>query len=115
MITITRGDSQTFTVVVYSDSGLTTKQDLTGVTGVRFSGRAASEAGALVFQKTLDEGVTITDATKGEMEIMLAPEDTASLPPRQVQLAYDVELTWTGGTVTTVDLGMMSVRPDVSY
>jgi hypothetical protein len=116
MLTIVRGDKRTIETTVYTDDSLTTPQSLATATAIRFTARKTSAAGAQVLQKTLAAGtIRITDAVEGKLEIDLAPSDTSALPSSVSRLAYDLEITWPGDQVTTVDLGTLEVQPDVSY
>jgi hypothetical protein len=116
MISITRGDSRTLLATVYTTEAMTTPQSLATATAIRFTARRTSSAGTQVLQKTLAGGtVRITNAAAGQLEIDLAPADTSALPASVSRLVYDLEITWPGPQVTTVDLGTLEVQPDVSY
>lgn len=56
--------------------------------------------------------VEVTDATKGQLELSLAPELTAALPTRDY--VWDLEARDTANDVKTVLNGQLRVREDVS-
>ena len=106
-----RGDSFKFVLDIDIDGS---PYNLTGTT-MKMTAKwshSDSDANAL-FQKTIGDGITYTDAANGQAQIILAPADTISLPPQIVVLQYDVELT-DGSSVYTVARGDLAVLPDVT-
>ena len=86
--------------------------DLTDA-GLWFTAKTSPTSTAAVFQKTLGQGITVTDPANGAGMIALAPGDTSGLATRQLQLYFDLELE-TGGAVFTVAAGKLVVIPDVT-
>jgi len=66
-----------------------------------------------VFQKSVGDGITVTDATGGIMMIRLAEDDTSSLSGKTV-LQYDVQVRDTSNGVWTVARGTLLVEADVT-
>jgi hypothetical protein len=86
--------------------------DLTGA-GLWFTAKTSPAATAVVFQKTLGTGITVTDAAQGTGVIHLEPGDTSGLPSRQVPLYFDLEIE-VAGAVYTVAAERLVVEPDVT-
>ena len=63
--------------------------DLTGA-GLWFTAKTSPAATAVVFQKTLGAGITVTAPASGIGLIQLEPGDTSGLASRQVQLYFDL-------------------------
>lgn len=118
MVTLIRGDNRTLLATVYTDSTKTAVQDLTAALRIRFTVRKLTSTGGIgqvLFEKNLTDGVTITDAVGGLLQIAVEPADTNSLPAANTTLVYDIEVTWANGNIATVDKGNLSVTPDVSW
>lgn len=118
MVTLIRGDNRTLLATVYTDSTKTTVQDLTAALGIRFTVRKLTSTGGMgqvVFEKDLTDGITVTNAVGGLMQIAVEPDDTNSLSAVTTTLVYDIEITWVSGNITTVDKGSLTVTPDVSW
>ena len=86
--------------------------DLTDA-GLWFTAKTSPTSTAAVFQKTLGQGITVTDPASGIGLIQLAPSDTSGLASRQAQLYFDLEVEL-AGTVHTVAAGRLVVEPDVT-
>lgn len=110
-LSMTRGDSATFTSVV-TRSGAAV--NLTAGT-VWFTAkyRASDADAAAVFQKLTGAGVT-GDAG-GTVTVTLSPADTAGLPAYPTTLVWDLQLRESDGRITTVDMGTLTVAGDVTH
>jgi hypothetical protein len=116
MLEFIRGDSRTIAATVYTDSTHVTPQNLSAATAIRFTARQQDGAKTQVFQKTLAAAsIAIVNAALGTLTITIAPSDTSALVARNITLDYDLEITWTGGAVATVDIGLIDLTADVSY
>lgn len=100
-LTMTRGDTASFGMEI-QDLG----QDLESAF---FSVRAGFD-GALVFQKSLGNGITKRD--EGVYSVRIAPEDTKDIPAGQYY--YDLEI-GANSDVFTVLKGILQIEHDVSY
>lgn len=69
---------------------------------------------AAVFQKTLADGLVITDAVNGLVTATLAPSDTSTLPDSRTILDWDLQVKTVAGSVYTVAIGKLTVFPDVT-
>ena len=104
-IRIRRGDTYTHTVTEYDDAGVLS--DLTGNTFL-IQIRPDSESSTVVATFT----VTLIDAVNGSWEFSLTPIQTAALP---IGLYfYDVQRTYSDGSVHTRFEGEAEVEADVS-
>lgn len=112
MLTMNRGDTAIFTMTVNAYSGA--YLDLTGAE-VWFTAKYGwnDTDDEAVFQKTVGDGVTITDPTNGEIEIQLEQADTATIVD-SVRLRYDVQVRDVSGGIYTVASGLLKVVPDVT-
>lgn len=122
ILNMTRGDTKTVTETIapVNSSG---QQVLgaSGVTGWLFWMTAKHDPrdtdAAAVFQK-LPVQWTVTQAgnltTSAIVFCILAPADTASLPPYQSSLYYDVQAKDTSGNIFTIDSGTLIVSADVT-
>lgn len=68
---------------------------------------------AAVAQKTLGDGIAVTDAPAGELLVTLAPDDTDDLTKETV-LYCDVQMVEASGRVTTVASGTLTVQLDAT-
>jgi len=109
-LTMVRGDTPTFAVVVTRGD---TVVDITDAT-FKFTARRAYGDDAAVFTRTSVAGITITDATAGKCKVVLQSADTTGLPAATTVLVYDLQITEDDGTVSTVAQGKLTVTPDVS-
>ena len=103
-LTMTRGDTASFGLQTMLDDG--TGYDLETAF---FSVRAGFD-GALVFQKSLGDGITKRD--EGIYSVRIAPEDTQHIPAGQYY--YDLEI-GANSDVFTVLRGILQIEHDVTY
>lgn len=107
-VTIFRGDSSVLNVTVTNIVGAAF--DLTGTTEITFTMRQL-ETGAMLLQKTLGTGVTITPpVTAGIFTVAIAPADTESLAGVKI---YDIEVE-IAGEVYTVVKATVTITEDVT-
>lgn len=109
-LTLYRGDSDTL-IVTATDTG--EPYDLTD-TELRFTAKRRHEDAdeEAVIVKTLEDGITVTDALGGLAAIAISPADTDDLA-RDVNLVWDLQATQ-GETVRTLAEGVLKVSRDVS-
>jgi hypothetical protein len=86
--------------------------DLTGA-GLWFTAKTSPGTSAVVFQKTVGQGITVTDVASGVGLIELVPADTGALGARTVRLYFDLEVE-IADAVYTVAAGRLVVDPDVT-
>lgn len=119
-LTLTRGDtlSVAWTVNTRTQNARTGTYTYTPVTitgsSCRIYFREGSATGTAVIQATSSGGspqITITGA-EGLIELEVDATDTDSLLGTYY---YDVELTYSGGAVSTIDSGILTVTADVTY
>lgn len=68
-----------------------------------------------VFAVTVGSGITKTNATAGEIQVIVASSLTTALPRHDVELHYDIQIQNTGNNeVFTVRSGILRVLADVS-
>ncbi len=111
-IRATRGDSERYLLTITEDAAAV---DLTDASIWMTAKRRARDAdAAAVFQKTVGDGITITNAAGGLARVDLVPGDTEDLPARSIQLVYDVQVKLDDGRVLTPISGVLTVEPDVT-
>jgi hypothetical protein len=115
--TMFRGDSFVFDVQVLQDDGCS-PQNITGWTAW-FTAKehyAVPDATASIRLGTASPltGIVITSPTEGKLEIVVPPQSTVNFPDTTMCLVYDVQVKDGAGRVFTVELGTLSVRPDVT-
>lgn len=119
-LTLTRGDtlSVAWTVNTRTQNARTGTYTYTPVTitgsSCRIYFREGSATGTAVIQATssgVSPQITITGA-EGLIELEVDATDTDSLLGTYY---YDVELTYSGGAVSTIDSGTLTVTADVTY
>jgi hypothetical protein len=107
-----RGDGETYDLAITEND---VALDLTGaemwMTAKRHLRDTDAEA---VFQKTVGDGITITDDTGGLATVELVPGDTSGLAARTVRLVYDVQVKLQSGRIVTPLKGRLTVEPDVT-
>lgn len=102
-ITMTRGDSRTLDFSDLADSeGIA--YDLNAITAAEFRVDG-------LFEKDLDD--FDLDASAGDLTLDIFPADTQDSSDERRAYRYDLQLTFTGGVVTTVRKGLFVVVPDV--
>jgi hypothetical protein len=110
---VARGDTIIFTAAITRPPG-GPPVDLSGAQLVCTGRRALDEpASDYVFRLTLGTGITVTDATAGQVQVRIPPEATNTLADWPT-LYVDLELTETGGRVSTPLRGRLALTPDVS-
>ena len=67
-----------------------------------------------VFQKTIGDGITVTNAASGLITIAIDPEDTEELSNVKTQLQYDLQMKDSEDKVYTVASGTLVVNPGVT-
>ena len=103
--TIYAGDSVDLVIIV-TDPETGDPKNLTAAT-VQWA-MFKEHRGTVVLTKATGDGVTITDATEGELTIALEPEDTEELLPDIY--AHECEVTDSGGNVSTVTTGYITLK-----
>jgi len=103
-LTMTRGDTRTFTVTMTDDAG--DPYDLTDAS-VDFT------VGDL-FDKSVGDGITVADPETGVAVITVDPDDTNGASDYRRAHRYDVQVTLADGTVKTPLRGLFVVTPDVT-
>lgn len=78
-----------------------------------FTAKSSVVQAGKIFQKTIGDGITITNAAAGTAAIELEPNDTKNLPSTTTELDYDIELEKAGKIYTLVS-GKLVVAPDVT-
>jgi hypothetical protein len=107
-----RGDTAEFRVTALDIDG--NPLDITGASAWFTAKRTTSDDDlSAVFQKTVGDGITITDAPNGIMLVRLAEADTASVTGREY-LEYDLQVKDTSDGVWTVARGSLLVEADVT-
>lgn len=112
VIRMVRGDTYVFDVSVQLDGA---PYNLAGVSLVMTGKWAHDDADAdAIFQKTIGNGIVVTDAANGLLEVTIAHSDTYTLPPASsLVLVYDIEMR-DGTKVYTISRGDLVVIPDVT-
>ncbi len=114
-IQMIRGDTHIFTfTVAYSQTG-----DPYDVTGCAFRMTAKWRLDDLDISSHFSctsplDGIEITSAIDGICQVTITPIKTSTLPPRNVILYYDVQMTTPSGQVFTVLIGRLRIRTDHS-
>ncbi len=67
-----------------------------------------------VFSITSPSYIVITDAANGIISVNVPPSATSSLPPRECNLFYDIQMEDGTQSIYTVSSGILTVYPDVS-
>lgn len=107
-----RGDGETYLLTVTEDDA---PLDLTDAEIWMTAKRHIRDADAdAIFQKTVGDGITITDDTGGLATVELVPADTSSLAARTIRLVYDVQVKLSSGRIVTPLKGKLTVEPDVT-
>lgn len=70
--------------------------------------------GDAVFSITSPGYIIITDAINGIISVNVPPSATSSLPPRECNLYYDIQMEDSTESIYTVCSGILTVYPDVS-
>lgn len=110
-----RGDSLIFTARIQTSQGAVF--NLTGarilMTAKYSYSYADSEA---VFQLSTDMGggITVTSIPTGAIRVEVAPAKTYLMPDGKVDLVYDLKVIGADGVVTTVESGILTVKPSAT-
>jgi hypothetical protein len=111
-ISATRGDSARFLLTLTEDGD---PLDLTDAEVWMTAKRHLRDTDAdAVFQKSVGDGITITDDAGGLAQVDLEPGDTSALPTRVMRLHYDVQVKTQEDRVLTPISGTLTVSPDVT-
>jgi hypothetical protein len=110
LLSMTRGDSAVFTVVLTDASG--EPLDLAETELTFTVKRSAFDADALI-QKTVGAGITVTDESAGVATITLEPGDTADIDVRGPSLRWDVQID-SGGDIRTPLSGRLAIAADIT-
>jgi hypothetical protein len=107
-----RGDGETYLLTLTEeDEPLDLTDAEMWMTAKRHIGDADADA---IFQKTVGDGITITDDAGGLATVVLAPGDTSDLAARTIRLVYDIQVKLTSGRIVTPLKGRLTVNPDVT-
>lgn len=105
-VTIFASDSMDIHVTVSTDKGAV--KDLTGATDIRYAIRANPDlSNPPLVLKTLEDGITIINPTKGKFVVALSPSDTADLKGNYYHVC---RVTDAEGRICTVFVGTISIR-----
>lgn len=108
-----RGDDQTLNVQVVDNAG-----GIINITGSQWwftvKNAITDPDPSKVFQKTLGDGITITNAVMGQLRVTIAAADTDGLPTNNVAMVYDLQMKSSLGEVDTINMGNFVVIPDVT-
>ena len=87
--------------------------DLAGAS-LWFTAKTSKDSPTEVFQKTIGDGITVTDEPGGMIRIKMAPIDTSNLAAATISLHYDLEIETAGGDVYNLADGRLIVKPDIT-
>ena len=112
MLRMTRGDTPTFhiDIVDFNGDALSIASAYLWFTAKHGYSETDTDA---VFQKTIGDGITVTDAQLGQVDIVLQSGDTESIIDR-TNLRYDIQVKDVGGGIYTVSSGLLVVEPDIT-
>ncbi len=105
------GDSRTIRFTVTEADG-STPVDLAGCSAKWRASRKLSGgfSATPAISKAIGTGITVTDADAGELQVALAPADTAGLSGRYY---HELEITDGLGNVSTVATGTLAIVKDL--
>lgn len=110
---VKRGDTAIFNVEAVDNTN-----NMINVTGANFwftvKNAVTDLDDDIVFQKTLGNGITVTNYEKGWFRVTIAPADTSGLPTENVAMVYDLQLLDSSNNVWTLNEGVFMVTPDVT-
>ena len=69
---------------------------------------------AAVFQKTIGNGIVVTNAVQGLATVTILPADTNSLSLIKTILFWDLQLKDSSNNIYTINSGNLIVSPDVT-
>lgn len=113
-LSLIRGDDEVLSVVVLQPNS-TTPLDITGITSLRFTIKrkiTETDAEALV-ALDLTDGITIDDATVGEVTIEIDSALTDSLTTNFTGV-WDLQMVDATGRIQTIKSGTVSIVRDVT-
>lgn len=67
-----------------------------------------------VFQKTIGDGITVTNPTQGLFTVSVLPADTADVSRVKTILYWDLQLKDADGKIFTIASGNLIINPDVT-
>lgn len=110
---MTRGDTMKFHGEIVPGVGQTFS---TPIASLKFSAKKKYQDSAVVFQKTIGSGVSITAQSSSSITYtgQVDAADTEALDIKVKKLLYDLQLTEADGTVSTPVGGEISILPDVT-
>jgi hypothetical protein len=103
-LTMTRGDSRTYSVTISDLEG--EAYDLTGAS-VWFTVHD-------LIEKQVGSGIEIEAPETGVAVVTINPEDTEDVPDRRTVYRYDVQIQLADGDVKTPVRGLFVITPDVT-
>lgn len=106
-IRMTRGDTLSFGLQIYDETGTPFGQDLERAYFTCKSNRSDKR---YLFQKSLSDG--ISKVGQGSYVVRVAPSDTADAKP--VKYFYDLEIVC-NGDVFTIMRGVLEIMQDVTF
>jgi hypothetical protein len=107
-----RGDTPTFHIDIVDFNGDALDISSAYIWFTAKNGYSESDTDA-VFQKTIGDGITVTDARLGQLDIVLSTEDTDDIVDR-TNLKYDIQVKDVSGGIYTVSSGLLVVEPDIT-
>ncbi len=113
-LSLVRGSTFSFDVII-TNSGTGLPENLTNGT-LKFTAKwdLIDADGSAVFQKTIGSGITVTNASQGQANIVISPTDTSTLPFNIVNLNYDLKYTDASGNIFITLLGLLNITPNVT-
>lgn len=106
-----RGDTQEYLITLTDSSDEPLSLD--GV-DVRFTAKRHYADAEPFMSKSIDDGVTVTDPSSGQVVVRIEAGDTDGAPDHEARYFYDVELTFASGDIITPLRGYLTVVPDVT-
>lgn len=67
-----------------------------------------------VFQKTIGDGITVTNPTAGLFIVEIVPDDTEPVAKARTILVWDLQLMDGSGKIYTLNSGNLIINPDVT-
>jgi hypothetical protein len=81
-----------------------------------FTGKSkfTDDDASAIFQKSIGDGIVVTNPTQGLFTVSLVPGDTTALSKVRTMLVWDLELVDSAGKTYTLNSGNLVVNPDVT-
>lgn len=114
LLTMTRGDTATFTITLTDGDG--DALDLDDVTNLRFTVKRSvfdSDDDAII-AKELGDGIAVLDPDDGTARITIDPDDTEDLEVSGPSLRWDLQVEGQAGDVRTPLRGRLVIIPDTT-